>query len=409
MHKFIKSPITLSLAAMIVGAIVGAIMGKDAGALALLAWLPLTVIKGLATPLLFLAIVSGLMDRHVNGRGVRKLAMVCAVNTTAAVCIAIVLVHFLEPGRFLQGMVASVFSATTHLPAKIGWTDAVKALVPDSITGPFTTNNVPAVLILAILVGVSLRRLGYVSDQAEPWFLSMKGLVHRGMQVVATMMHFILITMPLAIFASVAKAVGENGFSVFHGLAWYVVICIGGMILQILFVYQPWIVLAGKRRLREFWRHARLPATYAFGVNSSLATLPTTLQALDDLKVSPASARLGACVGTNFNNDGILLYEVAAVLMIAQAAGLNWTIAHQFVVAGMCVVAALGVSGFPEAGIVALTLVLSSAGLPLEVLPLLLPVDWLVARMRSTTNVISDMTVSIALERWSTDREPGND
>ena len=403
MQKFIKSPITLSVAAMILGAIVGSFMGKDASALALFAWLPLTFIKGLATPLLFLAIVSGLMDRQVNGRGVRKLALVCAVNTTAAVCIAIVLVEYLEPGRFLQGMVSGVFSTTTHLPPKIGWIDAVKALVPDSITGPFTTNNVPAVLILAILVGVSLRRLGYVSDQAESWFLATKGFVHRCMQVVATMMHFILITMPLAIFASVARAVGENGFSVFHGLAWYVIICIGGMILQILFVYQPWIILAGKRRLIEFWRHARLPATYAFGVNSSLATLPTTLQALDDLMVSPASARLGACVGTNFNNDGILLYEVAAVLMIAQAAGLDWTIAHQFVVAGMCVVAALGVSGFPEAGIVALTLVLSSAGLPLEVLPLLLPVDWLVARMRSTTNVISDMTVSVALERWSKD------
>ncbi len=401
MQKFIRSPITLSVAAMIAGAIVGSILGKDTGALALLAWLPLTVIKGLATPLLFLAIVSGLMDRQVNGRGVRKLALVCAVNTTAAVCIAIVLVEYLEPGRFLQGVVSGVFSEATHVPPKIGWTDAVKALVPDSIAGPFTTNNVPAVLILAILVGASLRRLGYVSDQAESWFIETKGVVDIGIEMVATMMHFILITMPLAIFASVARAVGENGFSVFHGLAWYVAICIGGMILQILFVYQPWVVLAGKRHLVEFWRHARLPATYAFGVNSSLATLPTTLQALDDLRISPASARLGACVGTNFNNDGILLYEVAAILMIAQAAGLDWTIGHQFAVAGMCVVAALGVSGFPEAGIVALTLVLSSAGLPLEVLPLLLPVDWLVARMRSTTNVISDMTVSVALERWS--------
>ena len=141
---------------------------------------------------------------------------------------------------------------------------------------------------------------------------------------------------------------------------------------------------------------------YAFGVNSSLAALPATLNALDDLKVSPGASRLGACVGTNFNNDGILLYEVAAVLMLGQAAGFDWHVSQQLGIAGVCMLATLGVSGFPEAGVIALSLVLTSAGLPVEMLPLLLPVDWLVARMRSATNVVSDMTVSLAIDSHQT-------
>jgi Na+/H+-dicarboxylate symporter len=63
----------------------------------------------------------------------------------------------------------------------------------------------------------------------------------------------------------------------------------------------------------------------------------------------------------------------------------------------MSVLAAIGVAGVPEAGVVSLSLVLSAVGLPLEVVPLLLSVDWIVARMRSVVNVLSDMTVSIAV------------
>lgn len=228
--------------------------------------------------------------------------------------------------------------------------------------------------------------------------LSLTAGLQTALDMISGMIQIVLYLMPLAIFASVAKATGQNGLEVFRGLAWYVVICIGGMLIQILVVYQAWISLWAKKSLKVFWHHARLPVIYSFGINSSLATLPTTLKALDDLDVSKGSARLGACVGTNFNNDGILLYEVAAILMLAQAAGLDWSISHQIGIAGLCALATLGVSGFPEAGVVALALVITSAGLPIEILPLLLPVDWFVARVRSVTNVVSDMTVSLAID-----------
>ena len=85
-------------------------------------------------------------------------------------------------------------------------------------------------------------------------------------------------------------------------------------------------------------------------------------------------------------------------MMLGQAAGFDWTLGHQLWLALVCVLATFGVGGFPEAGVIALSLVLSTAGLPVELLPLLLPVDWLVARVRSATNVVSDMTVSIVID-----------
>jgi DAACS family dicarboxylate/amino acid:cation (Na+ or H+) symporter len=150
--------------------------------------------------------------------------------------------------------------------------------------------------------------------------------------------------------------------------------------------------------LSRFVEVAKKPVVYAFGTNSSLATLPLTLDALDSLEISKSSSRLGACIGTNLNNDGIVLYEAMAVLFVAQAFGLELSFGQQIMAALMSLVAAIGVAGVPEAGVVSLSLVLTAVGLPLEIVPLLLTVDWIVARMRSITNVLSDMTVSIGIE-----------
>jgi DAACS family dicarboxylate/amino acid:cation (Na+ or H+) symporter len=134
------------------------------------------------------------------------------------------------------------------------------------------------------------------------------------------------------------------------------------------------------------------------GAGSSLATLPLTLTALDRMGVSRGASALGACVGTNFNSDGIILYEGMAVLFVAQAHGVDLSLGQQLVAAGSCLVAAMGVAGVPEAGLVSLALVLNTVGLPLELLPLLLTVDWIMGRARAVTNALSDMVLSVNID-----------
>jgi Na+/H+-dicarboxylate symporter len=119
--------------------------------------------------------------------------------------------------------------------------------------------------------------------------------------------------------------------------------------------------------------------------------------------VSNRSARLAACVGTNFNNDGITLYEAMTVLFLAQAAGFALNLPQQAVVVLASIMAGAGVAGIPEAGLIVLPLVLGAVGLPdaliAAAIPLILPVDWIIARCRSAVNVMSDMVVAIILDR----------
>ena len=121
------------------------------------------------------------------------------------------------------------------------------------------------------------------------------------------------------------------------------------------------------------------------------------------MKISDASARLSACVGTNLNNDGIVLYDAMAALFLCQALGYQLDLSQQVVVALASLMAGIGISGIPDAGLLVLPLVLSTVGLPdavvVAILPVLFSVDWLIGRVRSGVNVMSDMLVAILLDR----------
>jgi Na+/H+-dicarboxylate symporter len=168
------------------------------------------------------------------------------------------------------------------------------------------------------------------------------------------------------------------------------------------FLYYPLVAwLAGKKPFRIYIGRGADAILTALSCNSSLATVPVTLRCLDRMGVSPQSARLAACVGTNLNNDGVTLYEAMAALFLAQALGYELSMGHQLLIVLASIMAGVGVAGIPEAGLVVLPLVLSAAGLPNQVIaaaiPLIMTVDWILARVRSGVNVMSDMLVAILL------------
>ncbi len=203
---------------------------------------------------------------------------------------------------------------------------------------------------------------------------------------------------PLAVCAVIAKGVGESGFSHLTAILPFLGFVLLGLCIQTFVVYPIWLFVVRRVPFKPFWKEAAAPLFNAFGINSSLATLPLTLKALDNMGVSKESSRMAACIGTNLNNDGILLYEAFAVLIVAQALHMDLTIGAQLSMIVMCLLATLGISGVPEAGFISLAVVVSTLGFNTEILLTFFTVDWIIARMRSVTNVMADMTTSIAID-----------
>jgi DAACS family dicarboxylate/amino acid:cation (Na+ or H+) symporter len=387
---------------MAAGVITGMVWGPSLAPLGAIGKLVIQLIKGFAVPLVFIAIVEAILCNDVAWRGAWRLIIVVSINAICAASIALLISHLIQPGSYLSlaehtKIVGGPIDKTL-IAKEITFAETITGYLPHNIVQPFLEGNVLAVVILAILFGTALKSVRATSAPKGHDLQILDEVFTALYKTFETILLWLVHLIPLAVFGVVCKTVGEYGLEPFKGLAVYVGVCLLGLSLQIIIVYQIWISLIAKISLPRFWGEAKGPLFYSFGTNSSLATLPLTLRTLDSLGVSKASSRLGACVGTNFNNDGILLYEAMAVMFVTQALGIELAFDQQIAILFSCVIAAIGVAGIPEAGIISLSLVLTSAGLPIETLPLLLTVDWIVARARSATNVMSDMTVSIALD-----------
>ncbi len=386
---------------MVLGLVVGPLLGKDAAPLGELGKLVIQVIKAVATPLLFLSIVNAILKTEIGGRAGARMLAFASINATIAVAVGLLLSNTLKPGAHLLTAIPAPSEAAlaTYRGKKVELVDTLASYVPADFVSPFADNAIISIVLLALLLGFGLRRVRAQQVLAgETGWRPIEEGVATLLQLMEVVLGWVLLLIPLAVFGVVAKTVGEHGYAPLRGLAAYVGVGLLGLFLHAAVTYQAWLVFWAKVPLARFWRAAREPVIYAMGTNSSLATLPLTLRALDRLGVSRSASALGACVGTNLNNDGIILYEGMAVLFVAQAYGIDLSIGQQLLAAVTCLVAAMGVAGVPEAGFISLALVVNTVGLPIEILPLLLTVDWVIARGRSVNNVLSDMVLSILVD-----------
>jgi DAACS family dicarboxylate/amino acid:cation (Na+ or H+) symporter len=388
------------IAGMVIGVVVGPALGSRAAPLGELGKLVIQLIKAVATPLVFLAIVNAILRTEIKGRaGVRMLAL-ALINACVALAIGLLLANLLHPGQSLQAIAppSAAPALAAYADKKIDLVKTLAGTIPANLVQPFADNSILSVVLLALLLGFALRAVRGEAAVAAGARAIDDGVAAL-LRVMEIVLGWVIRLVPIAVFGVVAKIVAEHGFAALKGLGMYVGTGLLGMALHIAITYQLWLAIGARLSLRRFWREAKEPVIYAAGANSSLATLPLTVRALDRLGVSRASSTLGAMVGTNLNNDGIILYEGMAMLLVAQAHGVHLSLGQQLIAAGSCLVAAMGVAGIPEAGFISLALVLNTVGLPVDILPLLLTVDWILGRARSVTNVLSDMVLSIMIDR----------
>jgi len=401
--KKLGSGIGWIIAAMIAGAALGLTFPETAVKFAPLSKLVLQLIKAAATPLVFFAVLEAILRYRVAGGDFLKLLTVTLVNASVAISIGLLVANIFEPGQYLQFLASDVGSAAKQ----VDFLELLARQLPVSIVQPLADNSIMPLVLIAIAFGFAWRQVK--SKQGADGIALMdrsEVLVSITRELCEILLIWIVKLIPFAVFAAIAKVTAEHGLDPFEGLGKYVALCLMGMAIHVVFTYSAWLWVFVRESLQKFWSHAVEPALYAFGVNSSLVALPLTLRALDRLGISRRASTLAAVVGTNLNNDGIILYEGFTLLALAQAGGVEMSLGAQIFAALYCIVAAMGVAGVPEAGVVALTLVLGSLGIPVEALALLLSVDWIIARARSFLNTTSDMVGSMVLHRWLEASEP---
>jgi DAACS family dicarboxylate/amino acid:cation (Na+ or H+) symporter len=394
---------------------------EDLGSLGMLV---IRLLKAFAVPLVFFAILDAFVRTRVTARRGGKLVLICLLNVSVAFLIGLTLMNTLHPGVRWRGhmdeLMGRVGTAAGSKPAAkspdeptptLNPLKNVEGYVPESLVDPLSKNNVIVVVLMGILVGAALRRVkDRHAAEGQEGIEALERFVQAAFQVLIQILDWIVQAIPFAVFGVVAKVVGQSGVGVFAVLWTFLGIILLGMAVHSLIYYPLMAWLVGRKPPREYLGKGADAIFTGLSMNSSLATVPVTLKCLRRMGVSEQSSRLAACVGTNLNNDGITLYEAMAALFLAQAFGYGLTLGQQGVVVLASLMAGIGVAGVPEAGLIVLPLVLGAAGLPeaqvAVALPLILPVDWIIARCRSGVNVMSDMLVAIMLDRGTPDEMP---
>ena len=219
---------------------------------------------------------------------------------------------------------------------------------------------------------------------------------------------FVLVLMwvaPLGIFCLVAGQFGEQAADGTLGetlkqTGWYSAAVLiglglhGGVTLPLIL----WVT-TGRNPYRFMLQMSRAVLT-AFATASSSATLPVTMQtAVEEAGVKRRSVDFVLPLGATINMDGTALYEAVAAIFIAGAAGIELSFADQITIAVTATLAAVGAAGIPQAGLVTMLIVLNAVGLPLDLIGLILSVDWLLDRFRTAINVFGDATGAAVVER----------
>lgn len=376
------------------------------------------LLKALAAPLILFAILDGFIRTDLSARHGVRLLKICLINAGVAMAIGLTIMNALQPGRTWAGDLALLSRQTQATPApgsqsaftppdaSLNPITNLSGYIPESLAEPFLKNNVISIVLLGILGGCALRHVRSTQSAGGDTrgIELIEKLVGTLYQTVVQMLSWIVLAVPYAVFGVVAQVVGRTGPGIFSALWVFSVTIIAGLAIHSLIYYPVVAWWVGGKRPAEYLGLGADAIVTGLSTNSSLGTVPVTLDCLTrKMGVSARSARLAACVGTNLNNDGITLYEAMTVLFLAQASGYMLNLPQQAVVVFAALMAGAGIAGIPEAGLIMLPLVLSAVGLPDQLIataiPLIVPVDWIIARCRSAVNVMSDMLVAILLDR----------
>ena len=264
-----------------------------------------------------------------------------------------------------------------------------EGLIPRNLFNAMVRSDILPLIFFSLLIGASLSMLGERGQAAIEVFNTLNEAV---MQIVHGMMRIA----PLGIFGLVAARIGHaGGFSGFwpelRALGKYSFTVVFGLSLHAVVVLPLILYFIGKRSPLRYAKGMGTALLNAFSTASSSATLPLTMEGVEvENGISNRTASFVLPLGATINMDGTALYEAVAAMFIAQVYGITLGPVQQMVIFITATLAAIGAAGIPEAGLVTMVIVLKAVGLPIEGIGLILTIDWLLDRFRTTVNVWGD-------------------
>lgn len=271
-------------------------------------------------------------------------------------------------------------------------------IVPDNFFHSLSNNGLMLqIIFFAIFFGVCL--LFIPSEKSKP----VLNFVDGTLEVFLKMVDLVMQAAPFFVFALLAGVVSKMAgddigkvIEIFKGLSWYSLTVLGGLLFMIFVIYPLILKLFVKQiPYKGFFKAIGPAQTLAFSTSSSAATLPVTMECVENnLGVDKKITSFVLPIGATVNMDGTSMYQAIAVVFLAQLHMIDLTIGQQLIVVLTATLASIGSAAVPSAGLVMLIIVLDSVGLNPAWIAIIFPVDRILDMFRTVVNVTGDATVS---------------
>jgi len=386
------------LIALLVAVIYGIFFSNYVNYVTWIGELFLRALRMIIVPLILTSIVSGVAnigDAQNLGRLGLKTFVYYISTSFFAILTGLILVNIIQPG---VGADLGLKSEIPELAATSGdLGDIIMRMIPTNIFDSLASSEMLSIIFFSILFGYFITRIG------EKYKQMLTDIFNGGFEVMMKITHFVIKFTPLGILGIVAGVVAEqtdNLVSLISSLGLYMSAVLLGLIFHA-FITLPLIIkLVAKVNPLLHAKAMSAPLLTAFSTSSSSATLPLTLDAVENNSgVSNNITSFVLPLGATVNMDGTALYECVAAMFIAQAYGIELGFLMQIIVVVTALLASIGAAGIPMAGLVMISVILSAAGLPLEGVGLILAVDRFLDMCRTTVNVWSDSCGAVTIAK----------
>jgi proton glutamate symport protein len=367
----------------------------------------LNALKMLVVPLIAAAIINGLSS--VRGAALGRMGLLTlgyyAASGLLAILTGLLFVNLLTPGivdgqpaKGLMGLDASTADVEKQMADRGAgdFAQVILLLFPPNIFAAAANGQMLGIICFSLLFGWGVSRLPEALGKTQREFWA--GFYEVMIRLTNLVMRFA----PIGVFGLVAEVIAQTGWSAVRPLAVFFATVLLGLLAHALVTLPLILRLVARVSPLKHYRAMAPALATAFSTSSSAATLPVTIECMEDRAGVPRKVTSFVLpIGANVNTDGSALYECVVVMFIAQAYGVNLGAADQFIVVLGALLTGIGIAGIPSASLVGIAVILGAVGLPLEGIGLVLAVDRILDMCRTTVNVFGDSCGAVVVGRLS--------
>jgi Na+/H+-dicarboxylate symporter len=349
----------------------------------------LRLLQMLIVPIVLFTLVVGVssISPRQFGKIGSKVIGFYLVTSVVAITIGLLLAMVVQPGTGLSLPEEDSEGPEEAPPV----TETLLNIVPENPIAAMAEENVLAIVFFATIVGIALGMMRYSdSDRLRELSEHARRLFEAGTEIIFLIVRGVLEYAPIGVFALIAVTFAETGVEAIVPLATLTGVVYGGVVLMIVF-YALLLILFGAS-LRRFFFEAKEPMATAYVTRSSSGTLPVSTQAAARMGVKEGVYGFSLPTGATVNMDGTALYVGAAVVFVANVAGVDLSFGQIIGVVLVGVLASIGTAGVPSAGLIMLSLAITQAGLPFAAVALVAGIDAILDMARTMCNVTGDLT-----------------